>query len=451
MKLRHYLIIFSFIWLSLNSYCFAINDTNASTIEALPNKELLRFANALLQIKSYYVEAVDDTKLFDNAIRGMVTGLDPHSGYLDAQDFKDLQDTANGEFNGLGMEVMQDEEFIRIISPIDDTPAQKAGIKSGDLIVKIDGSMVKGMTLREAVSKMRGRTGTTVTLGILRKGYDHLLNIRVKREAIHIQSVKARLLAKNYGYIRISILQADTASNLETAIKKLKIQNGAPLKGLILDLRNNPGGLLQSAVDVTNNFLDSAKLENDHLIVYTKGRLTNVQFAARATGTDVLTGAPMVVLINGSSASGAEIIAGALQDYNRAVIMGTRSFGKGSVQTVLPLDENTALKLTTALYYTPAGRLIQAKGIEPDVVVTEQAISNSPSNKLPHSSTDSFKEADLLGHLSGVADSNKTNTDDDNDDNDDAVAELPTANVSADDFQVMQALNLLEGLVASKH
>lgn len=439
MKARPILLL-----LCLISYFYLATAARAdddNPINALPNKQLQRFANTYLTIKSYYVEPVSDDKLFDGAIRGMVAGLDPHSSYLNAEDFKDLQDTANGEFNGLGMEVMQDDDFIRVVSPIDGTPAQKAGILPGDFIVKINGTLVKGMTLREAVSKMRGAPGTYVNLGILRKGAKHVLTIKVKREIIRVQSVKYRLLAKDYGYIRISLLQADSGMNLEAAFRKLKAQNGGPLKGLVLDLRNDPGGLLQAAIDVVNHFLDSKTLPNNHLIVYTRGRLANNQFSAQANGNDMLNGAPLAVLINGSSASGAEIIAGALQDYKRATIMGTRSFGKGSVQTVLPLDDDTALKLTTALYYTPLGRSIQAKGIEPDIIVLDH-----PINKNAKHPDDGLKESDLLGHLAGTDDNSikAVDNNDDDDIDDQSLSDTPTASVSANDYQVLQALGVIQ-------
>lgn len=415
----------------------------------VPIKEIQRFTAAISQIKNYYVDTVKDEKLFDEAIRGMLAGLDPHSAYLDEEDLKELQNATNGEFSGLGLEVMPDAGVLKVISPIDDTPAQKAGIKAGDLIVRIDNAPVNKMTLREAIVKMRGRPGTVVTLTIIRKGVSEPLNIKVIRNIIQVQSVKSQMLDKSYGYVRISSFQSNTEPELIRAIKHLSQQAGGQLKGLVIDLRNNPGGLLDSAVDVTNLFLDSSKLGYNKLIVYTKGRFPSAQFQAKATASDILRGAPVVILINGGSASGAEIVAGALQDHKRAVVMGTNSFGKGSVQTILPLDGKSALKLTTALYYTPAGRSIQAKGIHPDVQVDEMVMPISKYNK---NSSLYLKESDLRGHIRSIDDKDEADTDDALTSEDSAKNELAGSLPSIKkDYQLHEALNLLRGMAITRH
>lgn len=416
-----------------------------ATDDTLPMKELQRFATALQTVKNYYVEPVKDNELFESAIRGMVEGLDPHSNYLDAQDFKELQDTTTGEFSGLGLEIMLEDGYLRVVSPIDDTPAQKAGIKPGDMIVRINSEPVKGMLLRDAIRKMRGKVGTSIVLTIYRKSESKPLKVKLTREIIKVQSIKTQMLTKDFGYLRISSFQANSGVDLIKGVNDLKKQAGGKLRGLILDLRNDPGGLLDTAVEITNTFLDSDKLGKDHLIVYTKGRLPGSQYAAKATSSDILKGAPMVVLINEGSASGAEIVAGALQDYKRAVIVGTKSFGKGSVQTVLPLDNDTALKLTTAFYYTPSGRSIQATGIQPDIVV--EAMPWPPVSKKADLD-ESFKEADLMGHL--LNQNRKNNAAEPTNSEEVSVSNSPLSNMPnpKTDYQLDQALNVLRGLVA---
>lgn len=414
----------------------------------VPIKEIQRFTAAISQIKNYYVDTVKDEKLFDEAIRGMLAGLDPHSAYLDEQDLKELQDATSGEFGGLGLEVIPDSGVLKVISPIDDTPAQKAGIKAGDLIIRINKEPINKMTLREAIVKMRGKPGTMVTLAVVRKGATEPLNIKVVRNVIQVKSVKSQMLSKGYGYVRISSFQSNTEPELVKALKNLSQRSGGQLKGLVIDLRNNPGGLLDSAVDVTNLFLDSRKLGYNKLIVYTKGRFPSAQFQAKATAEDVLRGAPIVVLINGGSASGSEIVAGALQDHKRVVVMGNDSFGKGSVQTILPLDNKSALKLTTALYYTPAGRSIQAKGIHPDVQVDELTL---PVNKQEKYAAFYLKESDLRGHINNgdddptdelvtQGDSNQTNSQ--------SKGTMPSVKT---DYQLHEALNLLRGMAITRH
>jgi carboxyl-terminal processing protease len=417
----------------------------------LPIKDVQRFTGAISAVKNYYVEPVTDNKLFENAIRGMLTGLDPHSSYLDEQDLRDLQDITTGEFGGLGIEVMMDDGFIQVISPLDDTPADKAGIKPGDMIVRINKEPVKGMSLRDAVTKMRGKKGTDIKLTIIRKGENVPLTFDLKREIILVKSVKSQLLDDAYGYIRVSNFQSTTGNDLTRQVTDLKEKAKGRLKGVVLDLRNNPGGLLDSAVDVTNTFLDSAKLGFNRLIVYTKGRLPDAQYQAHANSKDLLQGAPLVVLINEGSASGSEIVAGALQDYKRAVVMGTKSFGKGSVQTILPLDDNSAIKLTTALYYTPAGRSIQAKGIVPDVIVEELKL---PKENKEKKLLDAFDEADLQHHLHN-GNGKKAEPADEatplemSEPEEETKAPRKSSRELASpttDFQLREALNLLKGL-----
>jgi carboxyl-terminal processing protease len=389
----------------------------------LPLDELRTFADVFNQIKQSYVEQVDDKTLLENAIRGMLTGLDPHSTYLDAKSFDELQVNTTGEFGGLGLEVGMENGFVKVISPLDDTPAQKAGIESGDLIIKIDGKPVKGMTLNEAVDAMRGPRGSSIELTIVRENERQPLGIKLKRDTVKVLSVRSRVLEPGYGYIRIAQFQANTGTEVRKAVEKLKKENKA-LKGFVMDLRNNPGGVLQSAVDVADAFI------KDGLIVYTEGRLPNSKSQFRAAPDDIAEGLPMVVLINGGSASASEIVAGALQDHKRAVIMGTESFGKGSVQTVMPLSETSAIKLTTARYFTPNGRSIQAHGIEPDIDVERAKIEALPRG-------DNITEADLEGHLRN-GDGKESNSK--------VRKDGPQDKLLTSDNQLYEALNLLKGL-----
>lgn len=374
---------------TVSIYSFA--DDNSSTANltvsekgsAIPIDEINNFAKVYTITKRYYVESIPDSKLMKGAIDGMLTNLDPHSGYLDAKDFKDLTEMTSGSFAGLGIEVSREkDDAVKVVAPIDGTPAYYAGIKSGDYIVKIDGTPVSDITLDKAIQKMRGKAGTKVTLTISRKDSLKPLNITITRAIIKIESVKSTIVDKNYGYVRITNFQSDTVEGLATALNKLYKAN-PNLKGLILDLRDDPGGLLQSAVGVVSSFVPK-----DSLVVYTKGRLpdSDRKFYARISDytlddskTDYVNtvpalfkNLPMVVLVNQGTASASEIVSGALQDDKRAKIIGTKTFGKGSVQTVIPLSEDTAIKLTTALYFTPKGRSIQAKGIKPDVIVRSE-------------------------------------------------------------------------------
>lgn len=392
----------------------------------IPFEDLQAFTEVLSRIKSDYVEGVDDKSLIEDAIRGMLNGLDPHSAYLNVSEFADLKIGTTGQFGGLGIEVSMENGFVKVISPIDDTPAARAGVQAGDLIIKLDDKQVKGMTLNEAVKIMRGKPNTDIRLTIVRQDEPKSLVITITREIIRVQSVKNRMLEPGYGYVRITNFQSRTATDLLKAISDL--QKEATLEGLILDLRNNPGGVLTGAVKVSDAFI------NDGLIVYTEGRIDDSSHRYPATPGDSLNGAPMVVLINGGSASASEIVAGALQDHNRAIIMGTKSFGKGSVQTIQELRNGSAVKLTTARYFTPNGRSIQARGIVPDIRLKTLKLPASDSNDGA-----SFSESDLDGRLSNP-------TDDTDDADTSAKTNKETENLAETDFQLFEALNLLKGL-----
>ncbi|KTC98249.1 S41 family peptidase [Legionella erythra] len=404
----------------------------------IPLEDVQRFSNAIGQIKKYYVKPVDDKELFDNAIRGMLSGLDPHSTYLDEDSFKELQTSTSGEFGGLGIEVTMEDGVVKVVTPLVDTPAFKAGIKAGDYIIKLGAKSVQGISLQDAVNMMRGKEGTTIDLTILRKGVNKPLTFSLIREKILIKSVKSKLLDDSYGYVRLTQFQAMTAQDMEKAIAQLKQQSGGKLKGLILDLRNNPGGLLDSAIQVSDAFIDNDKKGSEEMIVYTQGRLPGSKFTALANPGDILQNAPLIVLINNGSASASEIVAGALKDNKRAIIVGTRSFGKGSVQTVLPLDEKRAIKLTTALYYTPSGVSIQAKGITPDIIIEEIAVPKSSKAK----DLTSFSEAELNGHLLNQNNNSSEKADNSNKDDQTLLYE---------DYQLYAALTILKGLAVAKN
>jgi carboxyl-terminal processing protease len=373
-----------------------------TTISPLPIEELRAFTEVFGRVKSDYVEAVDDKKLITEAINGMLTGLDPHSAYLDQDAFKELQVGTQGEFGGLGIEVGMEDGFVKVVAPIDDTPAARAGLKPGDLIVKLDDTSVKGMTLNDAVKRMRGRVNTQITLTLVRKGDPKPIVVTLTRAVIKIQSVKSTLLEPGYAYFRVSQFQEHTGETLARSIEKHFKENTGPMRGIVLDLRNDPGGLLNGAVAVSSAFLPSGAL-----VVYTDGRTEDSKMKLSASPENYLRGrakedflkrlppesktVPMVVLVNAGSASASEIVAGALQDHKRAVIMGQPTFGKGSVQTILPLGNNTAIKLTTARYYTPNGRSIQARGIMPDIPLDDGLGDRAASLKL--------RESDLTKHL----------------------------------------------------
>ena len=395
---------------------------NAPEANELPLDQLRNFSDIFSRIKSDYVEEVEDTVLLKHAIKGMLSGLDPHSSYLDPKEYEELQIGTSGEFGGLGIQVGMEDGFVKVISPIDDTPAFHAGIKTGDLIIRIDKKPVKGMSLNEAVDIMRGKPGTRINLMILREGKNEPLNFVLERAVIKVKSVKSQLLQKDYGYVRISTFQSRTAHHLIEAVDQLAEDNKQSLKGLVLDMRNNPGGVLSAAAEVSDLFL------NKGLIVFTKGRVKNSYFEYRAKPGDTLDGAPLVVLINGGSASASEIVAGALQDHKRAILMGSKTFGKGSVQTIQELRSGGAVKMTTARYYTPSGRSIQAQGIAPDIILEDLQLTEKEHNGIQQ-----IKEADLTGHL-------------ENTDGKPASVKTAANSVITTDYAIREALNLLKGL-----
>ena len=409
----------------------------------LPLDDLRKFTEVFERIRKTYVEEVDDRTLLNNAIKGMLSGLDPHSAYLEPQAFSELEESTSGAFGGLGIEIGQENGFIKVITPIDDTPATRAGIQAGDLIIKLDDDPVKGMSLEEAVGRMRGKPGTKITLTVIREGESQPLEIEVTRDVIKVTSVKTRLLEPGFGYLRITQFQAGTGADFNTGLRKLETENSGPLDGLILDLRNNPGGVLQAAVEVADALLEEG------LIVYTEGRLRSSQLRFSASPGDDSGGVPIVVLINGGSASASEILAGALQDHRRAVVLGTRSFGKGSVQTVMPLNEEYGLKITTARYYTPSGRSIQALGIEPDIEVKQARLTETDNQPL-------FTEADLAGHLSNDAvDEEATRKQRQEKERKTPAQDAPANGGNAEsepqdpiqrDYQLRSGLNMLKGL-----
>ena len=443
--------------LTLTTGVLAVREKSA---EALPLKDLQAFVEILNRVKSDYVEPVSDDKLIENAVRGMLTGLDPHSSYMDKEEFKDMNTVTTGKFGGLGIEVQMKDGLVFVVSPIDDTPAFKAGIQSGDYIVKINGDPVRGLSLKEAVDKMRGDPGSKVGLTVLRQSADKPLEFDLKRDTINVASARSRILDKGYGYLRLSQFTATTGKTMLDELKKLKKEGD--LRGLVLDLRNNPGGVLNAAVDASDAFMEKGP------IVSIKGREAGSSRVFSATPGDELAGRPIVVLVNGGSASAAEIVAGALQDSHRAVIVGSKSFGKGSVQTILPLANDTAIKITTARYYTPNGRSIQAEGIEPDITFTPVKISKADAD--PFASVRE-SENDLKGRLdntnSKAKDSKEVEEKKIGDRIKDAVipdeekkkedakaaAEKQLAEIqllAETDYQLYEALNLLKGLSISR-
>jgi carboxyl-terminal processing protease len=423
------------------------NRTNTS----LPIDELRNFTEIFGKIKNDYVEDVTDKKLISEAIKGMRSGLDPHSAYLDEDAFKDLQVGTQGEFGGLGIEVGMEDGFVKVVSPIEDTPAWRAGLKSGDLIIKIDDTNVKGLTLGDAVKKMRGKPKTKIILTVVRQGESEPLVFTIIRDIIQIQSVKSEVLEDSVAYVRITQFQEKTGLKLAEALKKRFLEVDNNVDGIILDLRNDPGGLLNSAVAVTSAFIP----ENT-LVVYTEGRVRNSSMKLFSRPEHYLRSGsknyladlpektktvPMVVLINNGSASASEIVAGALQDHSRAVIMGTQSFGKGSVQTILPLNNGTAIKLTTARYFTPKGRSIQAKGITPDIVVSQATIQEDDESKFQVSEKDLSRALDT-----DKPSDNSEQSVDDSTNNVDNKPVQPNSIVNPNDYQLNQALNLIKAL-----
>ena len=405
---------------------------NKEEAKGLPLDQLRNFSDIFSRIKSDYVEDVEDEVLLEHAIRGMLSGLDPHSTYLSPDEYNELRIGTSGEFGGLGIQVGMEDGFVKVISPIDDTPAFKAGLQAGDLIIRLDEKTVKGLTLNEAVKIMRGKPGTDIELTVVREGKDKPLTFIVTRDIIKVKSVKNRMLDPGYGYIRISNFQSRTAPQLLEAINALKEENKANLKGLVLDLRNNPGGVLNAAAEVSDLFINKGKL------VYTAGRIDNSHYEYNAKPGDILDGAPVVVLINGGSASASEIVAGALQDHQRAIVMGSKSFGKGSVQTIQELRSGGAVKITTARYFTPNGRSIQGAGITPDIILDKYKVTSADDDSYAN-----IKESDLSNHIS-----NPTMTDEEIEKSDKDSEKKSNGDkiLATEDYQLHEALLLLKGL-----
>ena len=414
----------AFLGVSLTAcwaFCAVATASPKEDAGTVPLDELRLFAEVFSRIKAHYVDEVDDRELLEDAIRGMLNGLDPHSAFLSAKDFEELREDTRGEFGGLGLEVGMEDGFVKVIAPIDDTPAQKAGVKAGDYIIRLDGKSLKGMSLNEAVEMMRGKPGSTITLTIMREGVDKPIKISVRRAVIKIQSVKHRMLGEDYGYVRIASFQERTPADLLKAVGKLRRKARGGLKGIVLDLRNNPGGVLEAAVGVSDAFLRSG------VIVSAAGRTEESKLKFDAQPEDIIDGAPIVVLVDEGSASASEIVAGALQDHKRGVIMGRQTFGKGSVQTIVPIGRQAAVKITTARYYTPSGRSIQASGIAPDIPLAPVKV------EVEEPAAGVIKEAQLAGHL-------------ESDHSPAAGMDEETARLIAEDYALAEALNLLRGL-----
>ncbi|TAM11838.1 MAG: S41 family peptidase [Nevskiaceae bacterium] len=403
----------------------------ADAAHTLPVADLQNFVLVMERVRRDYVEPVSDQKLLDLALRGMLSGLDPHSSYMDKDEFKDMDAMTSGEFGGLGIEVTSDSGVVRVVSPIDDTPAAKAGMKAGDLIVKIDGTAVTGMSLADAVHKMRGKPGTKIVLTVIRKDTPKPLEVTLTREVIHVKSVRSKMLEPGYGYLRISQFSASTGDSLRKQLQELMKEKDGATKGLVLDLRNNPGGVLTAAVKVVNAFVDSG----DIVSIRGRDKSSNHVWKAEA-GKQIYTG-PMVVLVNGGSASASEIVAGALKDDRRAVLVGTRTFGKGSVQTIMPMSNGTALRLTTARYYTPSGRSIQGEGILPDIELRPIKVDAQDGKGL------TIHESDLTGHLE-----NSTSTEFKA--QEEAAKKIDEAErkIAKEDYDLYQGLMILKGLAS---
>ena len=415
------------VMLAIGQGALAERDNSGASVQAIPLEDIRSLSEVFGKIKQNYVEDIDDRELLENAIRGLLSGLDPHSAYLDKKAFTDLREGTSGEFGGLGIVVGMEDGFVKVISPIDDTPAARAGVKAGDLIIRLDEKNVKGMTLEDAVKVMRGKPDSDILITVVRKGKDKPIKIKITRAIIKIQSVRSKTLAEGFGYIRVSAFQERTGADLRKAISKLKKENNKKLKGLVLDLRNNPGGLLSAAVEVSDAFLEEG------VVVSIKGRNKSNTTTYNAKGLDLINDAPIIVLINGGSASASEIVAGALQDHKRAIIMGELSFGKASVQTVVPLGNGSALKLTTARYYTPSGASIQAKGITPDIELDDIKVSKNEDDDFKQS-----KEKDLSRHLK--------NGDEDENADEQKDSKKEKVDLAKEDYALYEALNLLKGI-----
>lgn len=409
--------------MSAASYATAEAPANASNDTY---KQLNLFGNVFERVRAEYVEEVQDQDLIETALNGMLTSLDPHSSYLTEEDFKSMQVQTRGEFGGLGIEVTMDNGLVKVVSPIDDTPAFRAGIQAGDLITTIDGEPVMGLSLSDAVQKMRGKVGTKIDLEVIREGAAEPIDVQITRDIIQIKSVRHRLEKDNIGYIRITTFNQKTFDGLKKAIKSINKEAKKDLIGYVIDLRNNPGGLLDQAIAVSDAFLDQGE------IVSTRGRNKDDVRRDNATKGDLINGLPVVVLVNGGSASASEIVAGALQDHKRGIVLGTQSFGKGSVQSVITLPGHGAMRLTTARYYTPSGRSIQAQGITPDIVVDRVAVVGQADQ------SGRYSEANLRGALD--KERALKNDDKKSDDSNDKSEEEIT------DYQLTRAVDLLEGI-----
>lgn len=394
-------IFFGIVFALLLSCTSAFGKAKKSETVEISVDGLQRLTAVIANVKKHYYRPTSDTDLFTRAVSGMLTSLDPHSEYLDKEALKTVDVIASAKISGIGVEVVSDLGLVKVVAPIDDTPASRAGIKSGDYIVQIGSKLVRDMSLGDAANMLRGRRGSLITLTIVREGENKPLIFKLRREVIKIKTVKERMLAPGYGYVRVALFSEPTERELVNAVKRLQKTARGALRGLILDLRNNPGGIVDTAVQIADDFLDSRQLKNNDLIVYARGQSEEDQMIAKAAPGDLLSGIPMVVLINGGSASASEILAGALQDHKRAIVVGTRSFGKGSMQAVIPIDNESAIKLTTAIYYTPLGRSIQAKGIEPDINIESIQLSSNGEGK---QELLRFDESSLVGHIKNGGD-----------------------------------------------
>lgn len=435
-KIKEYILILfiGFLLISLNTgWAEEQPEKPVKRQNSVKVSEIQRLLIVIGTIHKYYIEPVKNSKLFDDAIRGMLSGLDPHSSYLSEKDLKALQIAATGKFDGIGITIAPERDALKVITPLDGSPAEKAGIKSGDLIVRINDKLVKNIDTDQAIASMRGKRGTKVTLYIIRKDVPKLIKLKVTRNKIKVPSVKGKLFDKHYGYVRIAFFSQIAKQEAIKTIEDIKKQAKGQLNGLVVDLRNNPGGLLNSAVDIADIFLDAENIKENQLIVYTNPRTQEKRLNFKATKGELLPKIPIVVLINQGSASAAEIVAGALQDHKRAVILGGKSFGKGSVQSLIPVSKKSAVKLTTGLYYTPKGRSIQAQGIKPDVIIADLKIPKTETDSIVF---DPIYEADLNKHIENHY-IEKVEFEDK------AIADL-----AHKDFQLYAALKLLKGLNA---
>lgn len=441
MKYRHCVnCMAALLWISVACVPALARHTPATTQHPpthidIPAQDIQRFATVIAQIRHYYIKDIDYQTIFDNAIRGMLVELDPHSAFLNKSALSNLTQATHGQFGGLGIEVQPENGLIKVVSPLDDSPAARSGIQAGDVIVRIDDQLVRKMSANEAIQMMRGPKGSAIKLTIIRANQEQPLDIRLVRDLVKTSTVKSHLLDAHHGYVRIGFFHEPALRDVKEALKKLHKQSNGQLTGLILDLRNNPGGLLDAGIDIADAFLDAPKGRYQGKLVFTKGRTQQGDVHAKATPGDLLAGKPLVVLINHGSASASEIVAGALQDYHRAVIVGTRSFGKGSVQTVLPINNDSAIKLTTALYYTPSGRAIQATGIVPDIAIPPLHIKREDVHI---DAADPVDESDLHGHLNKVERAQLAK----------AHNHQQSAKLISQDFQLFEALNVLKSIEA---